>query len=163
MLPYCPSKGQETNPPWWGNTFIWSYYKAIQFVKMNTMSFRFVSALLLHVAAPMQKPVIFMTIAGPHRKSGGAAISAWKLVFCTLDCIIFWYRAVRHIQPCKTDCSVKIQENLTAFFVEICILEICKAAPWSSKDILFKIWIIRQALWCCLWGGSTSAWAQKRL
>lgn len=62
------------------------------------MPFRFVSAFLLHVAAPMQKPVIFMMIAGPHRKSGGAAIPAWKLAWGTLDCIIFWYRAVRHTQ-----------------------------------------------------------------
>lgn len=47
--------------------------------------------------------------------------------------------------------------------MQICVLEICKAAPWSSKDILVKIYIISQALWCCLWGGGTSAWAQKRL
>lgn len=115
------------------------------------MPFKFVSALLLYVAAPMQKLVIFMMIAGPHRKSGGAAIPAWKLALCTLDCVIFQYRAVRHTQTMQNrDCSVKIQANLAAIIVDICILEICKTAPWSSEDIRIKIYIISQALWCCL-------------
>jgi len=131
---------------------------------MNTVLFRFVSALLLYVGAPMHKSVIFIMIAGPHQKSGEAPILAWKLALCTLDCVIFWFRAVRHIQAMENrDCSVKTQANLAAIFVEICILEICKAAPWSSKDILIKIYIITQAIRCCLWGGSTSDRTQKIL
>lgn len=101
---------------------------------MNAIPFRFVSVLLLHVAAHMQKPVTFMMIAGPHWKSGGAATPAWKLALRPLDCVIFGYIAVRCSQTMQNrDCSVKIQANLAAIFVEICILEMCKAAPWSSK------------------------------
>lgn len=134
MLPYCPSKGQATNPPWWGDTFTWFYYRAIKFVKINTRLFRSVSVLLLHVAAPMHKPIIFMMIAGAHQKSVKAAIPACILASCTLDCIIFCYRAVRYTWIMQNRrCSVKIQANLAAIFVQICALEICKAAAWPLK------------------------------
>lgn len=92
-----------------------------------------------------------MMIAGPHQQSGGAAIPDRKLALCTLDCVISWYRAVGHTQTMQNrDCSIEMQANLAAIFVDICILEICKAAPRSSKDILIKIYIISQDLWCCL-------------
>lgn len=78
MFPDCPSKQQAMDFPWWGNTSTWFYHKAIQFDKRAPCPHGFVSALLLHVAVLMLKPVTTMKMASRQQEWRGSSF-CWKI------------------------------------------------------------------------------------